>query len=303
MSASLPQASDPHAPESHDQKSHKQQSQAPADLVLLSDPSYGARQRLAVLDLGAGLRLWRLALTLGWFDIRLRYRGSVLGPFWLTLSTGVMVGALGVLYSALFHMDLHDYLPFLALSLVLWAFLQTVVGEACTCFQQSEGMIRSVRLPFTLYALRVIVRNVLVLGHNVVVIVLVYALLDVWPGAVSVAALPGLAIWVLDGLACCLLLGAICARFRDIPPIVGSVMQIAFFISPIIWRPEMLTGERAGWLPFNPFYTLLEVVRAPLLGHLPEWHVWLSAVAFSALLCGAAWAMFIKVRSRLAFWV
>jgi lipopolysaccharide transport system permease protein len=276
---------------------------APADLVLQSDPSHAARQRLALGDLRAGLGLWRLAFTLGWFDIRLRYRGSMLGPFWLTLSTAVMVGALGVLYSTLFKMDLHDYLPFLALSLVLWAFVSTLVTEACGCFQGAEGMIRSVRLPFTLYAMRVIVRNVLVLGHNVVVILLVYAIFDVWPGAVSLAAAPGLLLWVADGLACCLLLGALCARFRDIPPIVGSVMQIAFFISPIIWRPEMLTGSSAGWLPWNPFYTLLEIVRAPLLGRLPEWHVWLSALGFSAVLCGAAWLGFARVRSRLAFWV
>ena len=276
---------------------------APADLVLQSDPSHSARQRLALLDVGAGLRLWRLAVTLGWFDIRLRYRGSVLGPFWLTLSTGVMVAALGVLYSTLFKMDLHDYLPFLALSLVLWGFLSALVTEACTCFQQAEGMIRSVRLPFTLYALRVIVRNVLVLGHNVVVILLVYAIFDVWPGAAAAAVVPGLALWLLDGLACCVLLGAFCARFRDIPPIVGSVMQIAFFVSPIIWRPEMLKGSSAAWLPWNPFYTLLEIVRAPLLGHLAEWHVWVSALGFSALLCGVAWLGFARVRSRLAFWV
>ena len=275
----------------------------PADLMLQSDPSHAARQRLALLDVGAGLRLWRLAVTLGWFDIRLRYRGSVLGPFWLTLSTAVMVAALGVLYSTLFKMDLHDYLPFLALSLVLWGFLSSLVTEACTCFQQAEGMIRSVRLPFTLYALRVIVRNVLVLGHNVVVILLVYAVFDVWPGAAAVAAVPGLALWLLDGLACCVLLGAFCARFRDIPPIVGSVMQIAFFVSPIIWRPEMLKGSSAAWLPWNPFYTLLEIVRAPLLGHLAEWHVWASALGFSALLCGVAWLGFARVRSRLAFWV
>ena len=164
-------------------------------------------------------------------------------------------------------------------------------------------MIRSVRLPFTLYALRVIVRNVLVLGHNVVVILAVYAIFDVWPGAVAGAALPGLLLWLLDGLACCLLLGAVCARFRDIPPIVGSVMQIAFFVSPIIWRPEMLTGSSAAWLPLNPFYTLLEIVRAPLLGHLPEWHVWASALGFSLLLCAIAWTGFARVRSRLAFWV
>ena len=274
-----------------------------ADLDLLSDPSGAARQRLALTDLGAGLRMWRLAWTLGWFDIRLRYRGSMLGPFWLTLSTGVMVAALGVLYSTLFKMDLHDYLPFLALSLVLWAFVSTLVAEACTGFLQAEGMIRSVRLPFTLYALRVIVRNVLVLAHNVAVILVVYAIFDRWPGVMAVAALPGLALWLVDGLACCLLLGALCARFRDIPPIVGSVMQIAFFVSPIIWRPEMLAGSSAAWLPLNPFYTLLEVVRAPLLGALPEWHVWASALGFSAVLCAAAWLGFARVRSRLAFWV
>ena len=292
MSASLPLPTKPRpAPD------------RPADLMLQSDPSHAARQRLALLDLWAGLGLWRLAVTLGWFDIRLRYRGSMLGPFWLTLSTAVMVGALGVLYSTLFKTNLHDYLPFLALSLVLWAFLSTLVGEACTCFQQAEGMIRSVRLPFTLYALRVIVRNVLVLAHNVVVILAVYAFLDVWPGAASLAALPGLALWLLDGMACCVLLGALCARFRDIPPIVGSVMQIAFFISPIIWRPDMLQGRAAQWLPWNPFYTLLESVRAPLLGQVPEWHVWLSAAGYSALLCGAAWLGFARVRSRLAFWV
>ena len=273
------------------------------ELELLSDPSHAARQRLAARDLRSGLALWRLAATLGWFDIRLRYRGSVLGPLWLTLSTAVMVGALGVLYSTLFKTNLHDYLPFLALSLVLWAFVSTMVGDACTCFQQAEGMIRSVRLPFTLYAMRVIVRNVLVLGHNAVVILAVYALLDVWPGAASVAALPGLALWLLDGMACCILLGALCARFRDIPPIVGSVMQIAFFVSPIIWRPDMLQGSAAAWLPWNPFYTLLEAVRGPLLGVVPGWPVWLSAAGYSALLCGAAWLGFARVRSRLAFWV
>lgn len=274
-----------------------------AELVLLSDPSQGARQRLAWLDFQGGLSLWRLAVVLGWLDIRLRYRGSVLGPFWLTLSTGVMVGALGVLYSTLFKMELHDYLPYLALSLVLWGFLSGLITDACACFQASEGLIRSVRLPFTLYALRVIVRNVLVLAHNVLVIAVVYAWFSIWPGWHALLALPGLLVWVVDGVACCLLLGAVCARFRDIPPIVGSVLQIAFFISPIIWKPELLTGAGAQWLLFNPFYTLLEVVRAPLLGGVASAAVWASALGYSVLLLLAAWLLFVRVRNRLSFWV
>src|ERR1700761_427272 len=106
---------------------------APAmELSLRADMTLTTRNRWAVADVVGGARLWRLAWALGWLDIRLRYRGSMLGPFWLTISTGVMVAALGVLYSTLFKIELREYLPFLALSQVLWGFLAAVVSEACT---------------------------------------------------------------------------------------------------------------------------------------------------------------------------
>ena len=274
-----------------------------AELLLLSDLTWRARQDQAIEDVTGGLRLWRLAITLGWFDIRLRYRGSVLGPFWLTMSTAVMVAALGVLYSALFKMELHDYLPFLALSIVLWNYLSTLVSEACTCFTSADGMIRAMRMPYTLYAARVMVRNTLVLGHNVVVIIAVYAWFDVWPGWAALGALPGVVIWMIDGIASCMLLGALCARFRDIPPIVASLMQIAFFISPIIWKPELLTGYKRDLLFLNPFYSLLEIVRAPLMGEAAQQNVWLAALAYSLVLIVITWFGFVRVRGRLAFWV
>src|SRR5471030_1665204 len=108
---------------------------APAkQLNLQADVTIATRNRWAMADLAGGIRLWRLALSLGWLDIRLRYRGSMLGPFWLTISTGVMVGSIGFLYAALFHMALRDHLPFLALSQVLWMFLSTLVGEAGNAF-------------------------------------------------------------------------------------------------------------------------------------------------------------------------
>ncbi len=264
--------------------------------------STAARNRFAISDVLAGLRLWRLAWSLGWLDIRLRYRGSMLGPFWLTISTGVMVGSLGFLYSALFHMTLRDYLPFLALSQVLWGFLATLVGEACGAFTESEPVIRSVRMPFFLFSIRILIRNVLVLGHNICVIVVVFLTLRIWPGATALLALPALPLWIVDALALSLLLGGICARFRDIMPIVNSVMQIAFFLSPVIWKPEQL-GNRAVWLPFNPFYDMLEIVRSPLLGQAPSPLVWVGAVVYSALLCGVAWMFFLRARGRIAFWI
>jgi lipopolysaccharide transport system permease protein len=267
----------------------------------------GWRNRLAhaSVDLRDGARLWRLIWTLSVLDIRLRYRGSMLGPFWLTLSTSVMVGALGFLYSRLFHTDIHTYLPFLSLSLVLWNFISILVSEGCTAFTQSEVMIRSMRMPLTIHAGRVVVRNVLVLAHNIIVIVAVFAIMDAWPGIKAFLAIPGFALWLVDGLAACLLLGAFCARFRDVPPIVASVMQIAFFVSPILWSPSVLAHRGLGivLLNWNPFYALLEIVRGPMLGTIPSTETYLCAAGYSVGLIFFAGLVFVRTRARISFWV
>jgi lipopolysaccharide transport system permease protein len=271
-------------------------------LELKGDRSRPVLRGLALRDVADGLRLWRLAVTLAWLDIKLRYRGSMLGPLWLTLSTAVMIGALGVLYAALFHMNVRDYLPFLALSQVLWAFLATLIADGCVCFTSSESLLLSIRMPLSVHALRVLVRGVLILAHNVIVIVGVYLIFSIWPGQVLPLAIPGLMLWAVDAFALALLLGAVGSRYRDIPPIVGSIVQIAFFVTPVMWKPEQL-GQRAWILPYNPFFSLLEIVRAPLLGYLPSLTVWGMALLYSVVLLAFSWWLFTRARGRVAFWL
>ncbi|MBS1103852.1 ABC transporter permease [Gluconobacter sp. Dm-62] len=248
-------------------------------------------------------RLWRLGVRLGWLDIRLRYRGSALGPFWLTITSALMVASMGVLYSRLFHMQLATYLPFLSLSLTLWSVgLSSLIQESCTCFLDAEDMVRSVQLPLLLYAVRVVVRNAIVFAHNIVVPLAVFVIYHLWPGINAVLAIPALLLWALDGFAACMLFGSLCARFRDITPIVGALLQIVFYVTPIIWMPQQL-GAKASLLLLNPFYPLLEIVRAPLLGHLPSLQVWGIALTLSVVFWAIAIRSFIKTRARLVFWI
>ncbi|MFT8717365.1 ABC transporter permease [Gluconobacter potus] len=248
-------------------------------------------------------RLWRLGVRLGWLDIRLRYRGSALGPFWLTITSALMVASMGVLYSKLFHMQLASYLPFLSLSLTLWSVgFSSLIQESCTCFLDAEDMVRSVRLPFLLYAVRVVVRNAIVFAHNIVVPLGVFALYHLWPGMDALLAIPALVLWGLDGFAACMLFGSLCARFRDVAPIIGALLQIVFYVTPVIWMPQQL-GPRAAYLLYNPFYPLLEIVREPLLGHVPSLQIWGIALATSVVFWLIAVRSFIRVRSRLVFWI
>jgi len=267
--------------------------------------SWGGRAGMATTDLRATLRLWPLVWTLSLLDIRLRYRGSLLGPFWLTLSTAVMVGSIGFLYSRLFHSNIAAYLPFLSISLVLWNFISTITAEGCICFTQSESMIRAMRMPLTLHAARVVVRNVLVLAHNIVVIVIVFAMFKTVPSLASFSVVPACALWLIDAMAVSLMLGVFGSRFRDIPPIIGSIVQIAFYLTPVMWSPTMLAHRGMGvvLVKWNPFFALLEIVRGPLLGNPLETGTWFIALGYSILLLAVASFVFMRARARIAYWI
>lgn len=259
----------------------------------------------AAADISDTLRLWPLVWTLSLFDIKLRYRGSLLGPFWLTLSTAIMVGAIGFLYSRLFRQQIGDYLPFLTVSLILWNFISTITAESSVCFTQSEGLIRSMRMPHSLHAARVVMRNIMVLAHNLIVIFAVFVIFHKIPSLASFSLLPACLLWFADAFSIGLLLGIFGARFRDIPPIIASIMQIAFYLTPIMWSPVMLEhrGVALELIKLNPFFSLLEIMRGPLLGQPLEPQTWLIALGYSSILIILTGLVFIRARPRIPYWI
>ena len=257
---------------------------------------------LALFDLVQGARAHHLWYLLGWRDIRQRYRRSVLGPFWLTLSMGALVSALGFLYGMLLQVEIAEYVPFLALGFIVWALISGVITDGCQVFINAESIIKQVGLPLSVHVYRLLWRNLLILFHNALVFVVVAAVFGVWPGWAGLLALPGLVLLCLNGIWAVLLFGIVSARFRDVPPIVASIVRICFFVTPIIWMPE-LVPQRAVVLEFNPFYHLVEVVRAPLLGEVPGLSSWIAVLSMTIGGWVLAFAFFRRYRWRIAYWV
>ena len=253
-------------------------------------------------DLRATVRLWRLCVALARHDLRLRYQGSVLGPLWLTVSTFVSVIALGGVFTALLRVEGTGYVPYLAVSLVLWNALAGLAGEASQVFTQQAATIRGLPLPFAVHAARLLLRHIFAAAHAALVLPAVFLWYGVWPGAGLLWLVPGLLLWLGCGFFLVLALGALGARFRDIPPIVASLTQLAFFVTPVLWRAEFLGGH-AALMAFNPCHALLDILRAPLLGAAPAAASWAGAMVTTALLAGVSWAVFARARQRLALWV
>lgn len=261
--------------------------------------------RLVIADFREAAEMWRLAWTLSLLDIKLRYRGSLLGPFWLTLSSAVMIGSMGFVYSYLFRTEMRTYFPFLTFSIIFWSFLSGMMTEGCNTFIQAEGVIRGLKLPYSLHAVRTVLRNLIVLAHNIVVVVAVFLFFPVSIDPKMLLALPGFALWLVDGFAMCLLFGIFCTRFRDVPQIVQSVLQILFFVTPIMWQPSLVTGHPtlALLIALNPFEALLHIVRALILGSQIGLLAWGDALLCSGLLWVLTALIFARMRGRIAFWV
>lgn len=273
--------------------------------TLAADSGWRQRIQLALADLGEGARFFRLIWALALSDIKQRYRGSTLGPFWLTISMGVQIGAMAFLYADLFHLQLRSYLPYLTASMILWNYLTALVLEGSGCFIASETLIKGNRIPFLVHAARCVVRNTIVMAHNAVILLIVLVLTRAHLSFSLVQSVFGLLLWMVDAVALSLFLGAVCARFRDIPPIISAVMQIAFFLTPILWQVDILKSHSVAMelVKFNPFVYLLDIVRDPLLGKGFDLVQVLAALCISIMVVVVSFFGFARCRGRIAFWV
>ncbi len=256
----------------------------------------------ALSDLIAGFtRAWMWS-ALAYQDIKLRYRGSLLGPFWITLTNLVMLVAMGTIYAALFKMEVSTYIPFLMTGLLVWQFLSTVVNESCVTFTAAQDIIQQVPLPFSIQAYRTVYRNLLVLAHNAVIIPFGLLLFRVPVNWHVLEIFPGLLVLCINGLWVSLLLGTISTRFRDVPPIVANAVQVVFFITPIFW-PIDAVGEWKHLLVLSPVFAAIDVVRAPLIGEAPSPFSWPILLVCTVVGMAFGLGLFIRFRERIAYWI
>lgn len=261
---------------------------------------------IAANDFIQGILKYKLWMFLGWQDIKQRYRRSILGPFWLTLSTCIMVFAMSLLYGRLFKMSMETYAPFLATGTIFWAFFTSIINDSCQVFLDADSLIKQVRLPISLYAFRMVWRNLLILCHTIIVFIPVCYFYNRNIEVLSIIYFVfGLFFICITGVWVGVVLGAFCTRFRDISQIVMNLMQIAFFVTPVMWMPSILEGRGMAWwlININPFYHYLEILRAPLLENTFPRYSWSVVLGVTSLVVLLGLLMLGKFKNRIAYWL
>lgn len=260
---------------------------------------------LAWQDLTEGLAKWPIWLTLAYRDISVRYRRSVLGPFWLTLSMAITIYTMGYLYGHLFHTDLQRYYPLLAAGMLTWGLLSSIITEATEAFSTTTALIEQIKLPFTLYIHRVIARNMIIFFHNIVVMIPILLMFHEYAkfNWCFLLLIPGLFAIYVNAFIFSAIFAMIGARYRDVSQIIKSLVQVIFFVTPVMWEPAVLPQQDRVFVDLNPFYAFIELVRAPLLGKTPT--IQNVEMVFLMTIVGGLFAakMFTRYRARIVYWL
>lgn len=257
------------------------------------------------IDLRTAVTGWRLWVRLGWQDVKRRYRRTAIGPFWSTLSLGIFMLTLGILWSRLWKQDIRGYLPFLCAGMLPWVLMSSIVTEACSVFTGNESIIKSMWFSFTVLSCVVVWRNLIVLGHNAVIFLVIAVICLVPVTANTFLVIPGLLLFCLNALWITILLGMVCSRYRDVAPLVTSILQIAMFVTPIFWAPAQLGAGRvnAVLVDFNPIYHFIDMIRSPLLGNAPTLWTYEAVMMFTVFGWLGTLALFSRFARRIAFWI
>ncbi|APT88079.1 sugar ABC transporter permease [Corynebacterium frankenforstense DSM 45800] len=271
--------------------------------------SQSRTMKAAWADLVRGLGQHELWLLLGWQDIKQRYRRSVLGPLWITIATGVMALALGLLYSVLFKVPIAEFLPHVTVGLIMWGFISGCIKEGADIFIDNEGLIKQLPSALSVHVYRLVWKQTLFLAHNMVIWLILVLIFPRNLGWDLLLAIPAFALLIINGVWVAMFFGIVATRYRDISPLLEAGTQLLFYVTPIVWMTSTLQenmaemGSRAKLAQLNPLYHYLEIVRAPLIGApLPAYHWWI-VIGFTV--CGVILALIAmrQWRFRVSYWV
>jgi len=254
-------------------------------------------------DLAEGLKAWRIWHLLGTADLRRRHARSRFGQLWLTLTMGITTLALGLVWSLLWRVPLAGIFPYITVAMIFWGLITAVLNEATTSFVSAGNLFLNQRASLSVAIYGLIYRNLIVLVYNAAIIVAVFAWFRIMPSWPMLLLAPGLVLTILFLMSVAYVLAIAATRYRDAVPLVLSITQVAYFITPVLWKPEFIPADYRWINIVNPFSVFLAIMRDPVLGEAPPAIDWQAAVAFTILALALAIPFVGRYQNRVMYWI
>ncbi len=234
-------------------------------------------------------------------NVKLKYRNSWLGILWSFLQPLLNMVVLSVVFGSIFgkKSDLIVCYPvYLFTGRLLFSFFTTSTKQAMTSFRRNSAIIKKVYVPKYMYPLSAILSNFVTFAISMICLICVwifFKLTGINGGADLKITWYALLCWVpmlillVFSTGVGLILSVLCVYFRDIEYIWDVLMQLLFYMVPILYHLSTIKGWKVFVIKINPLYSMIELFRHCILyGQIMSWHLLLYAtvVSFATLFVG-----------------
>jgi ABC-type polysaccharide/polyol phosphate export permease len=263
-----------------------------------------SRFRAAYDDIADGLSLWSMWVPLTFSEIFGQFRRFALGVAWIPLGMVLVAYMLGLVYSQMLGRDYWDYSLYLLAGFTFWQFIQTSVLSGFGLFSKQASMINNVSLPFSYYIFKFIFEAFV---NLMIVLPFVFIVAAFHGKLVSLEVLmifPAILVYILTGIGVAFFMSILSVRVRDLESPLSSFMRVMFLVTPIIWQVDQMQGSmRMLIATYNPFYHILEIARAPMLGEMATAVNWYVSLGVMGTFLVLSVFMFARARHRIHYWL
>lgn len=275
-------------------------------IVLVWTPDGGTADTHRVLA-GYLRGIWKYRLLLRiWtvYNIRSRYSQTVLGILWIVLLPLSTALVLSFLFAQITHPGDIGNAPFISFfltALTFWGLFSSGVNMGVRALLGSMGLINQVYFPREVLILVRFCEEIVDLSFTVATLLIVNAVVGIWPNAWYVALPLVVLIQMTLTLGAMFLVSYTSVLIRDVPQLIGVLLQLFFYLTPIIY-PVQRTPEQLQWLTFiNPLASLIDAYRRIIVyGEAPVLSNLLYPAVFAVILLFAGFMSFKKFEKHIS---
>ncbi len=262
-------------------------------------------ENTAIVDLYDGLKRWYAIYIIAINEIKQKYRRTALGPLWNSINMIVMVLGLSLLFGTIFKQNVKTYVSYLAVGILFWTYITSVVTDSCRCWTDSSEIIKQIKVPLSFFTYKLMIKNLILLIHNTLIVMLVLTLLGEAHFKTNAQGVMQFIIAIIGLFSISILIAMLTTRYRDVLPIVENGLQLIFYLTPIIWKVQQV-GEGTVLnkiIRWNPFFYEMTALRGILDGSLLERDQMIVFSLGVLVLISFSFMEFNKHFKKLAYWL
>lgn len=236
-------------------------------------------------------------------DLRVRYRGSFLGFFWTLLNPLLLTLVLWAVFSKFGRVDEKNYALFLLSGLMIWIFFSQSVTMALNSIVKQRGLIQKIYVPKIVFPISVVISNLSNFAFFILAYVSIAVFTDVGLSPVNMLILPVMGMVFLLALGLAMLMATLNVFFRDFLHLTDVILRLMFYLTPILYRPELFGSTAQVFFELNPAYYPIVAARSVLYDQVaPTLQVWVLGYSAALLSCFIGLLVFSKAQNKFVYY-